>query len=324
MGYKLSTTTLPVEQRLEFWRDVVNENFVKLKCDLEPATGLQRSLGLEAHLNRTIISDISLLEVQAQPQSVTRLGNQKYSDEYFLFTLQMKGNLEIHQDSRVATIKPGEMVLYDTRRPYKVSLKDDFHKYTIRIPSDIMRIHIPNPERYIAIPLGTDSFIGKLLVNLIYSCVDAPYTLDDKTQTVLANSVIAILVTALGSLTKDENTCPSRLSQFQIDRIKHMIDAHLSDATLTVDRLASMLKISASSIHRAFDTEQFTPSEYIWHRRIDACKHALSETALAHLSIAEIAYSWGFSSNAHFSRAFKKNTGMTPREYRLKGTRTLD
>lgn len=322
MEHRLSTASLPVAQRLEFWRDIVNENFVRLRCELEPAYGLQKSVGLEASLNRSNISDISLLEVVAQPQSVTRLSNQRQPDEYFLFTLQLKGNLELHQDSRVATIKPGEMVLYDTRRPYKVSLKENFHKYTIRIPSDIMRLHIPNPERYVATPLGTDSFIGKLLGNLIYNCVDAPEGLEEKTQTVLANSIMSILVSALGSLAGSDDARPSKLGQFQIERIKHAIDANLSDSTFTVDRLASILRISPSSVHRAFDAEALTPSEYIWNKRIDACKHALSAATLSHLSIAEIAYSWGFTSNAHFSRAFKKNTGLTPREYRVKGAHT--
>ena len=320
MEHRLSTANLPIAHRLEFWRDVVNENFVRLKCELEPTKGLQKSVGLEAELNRSRISDISLLEVVAQPQSVTRLTGQRQPDEYFLFTLQMKGNLELHQDNRSATIKPGEMVLYDTRRPYKVSLKEDFHKYTVRIPSDILRLHIPNPERYTAMPLGTDSFIGKLLGNLIYSCVDAPDTLDEKTQAVLSKSIMSILVSALVSLKEDEEVSPSRLGQYQIDRIKHAIDANLSDSSLTVDRLAAMLKMSSSSVHRAFDMEKLTPSEYIWNKRIDACKFALIAPTSAHLSIAEIAYSWGFSSNAHFSRAFKRIAGVTPREYRMSGT----
>jgi AraC-like DNA-binding protein len=33
-------------------------------------------------------------------------------------------------------------------------------------------------------------------------------------------------------------------------------------------------------------------------------------------SISDIAYDWGFSSNAHFSRAFKRHTGMSPRDFK--------
>jgi len=35
-----------------------------------------------------------------------------------------------------------------------------------------------------------------------------------------------------------------------------------------------------------------------------------------HRKIFEIAYEWGFGSEAHFSRAFRKTFGMTPRETR--------
>ncbi|MFM0166441.1 helix-turn-helix domain-containing protein [Paraburkholderia sediminicola] len=37
-----------------------------------------------------------------------------------------------------------------------------------------------------------------------------------------------------------------------------------------------------------------------------------------HRTIAEVAYSWAFSDNTHFSRAFKQEYGMSPRDYRAR------
>jgi AraC-like DNA-binding protein len=37
---------------------------------------------------------------------------------------------------------------------------------------------------------------------------------------------------------------------------------------------------------------------------------------LRNRSVAEIAFSWGFTSQAHFSRAFRAQTGLTPRDFR--------
>jgi AraC-like DNA-binding protein len=51
-------------------------------------------------------------------------------------------------------------------------------------------------------------------------------------------------------------------------------------------------------------------------RRLERCREDLSDPALAHRSIMEIAEHWGFGDPAHFSRAFRKQFGMTPSEVR--------
>ncbi|WP_408436860.1 helix-turn-helix domain-containing protein [Paraburkholderia sediminicola] len=40
--------------------------------------------------------------------------------------------------------------------------------------------------------------------------------------------------------------------------------------------------------------------------------------AAHHRTIAEVAYSWAFSDNTHFSCAFKQEYGMSPRDYRAR------
>ena len=42
-----------------------------------------------------------------------------------------------------------------------------------------------------------------------------------------------------------------------------------------------------------------------------------SASIRSHRSISDIAFSWGFSSGAYFSRVFRAQVGVSPTEYRL-------
>ena len=56
-----------------------------------------------------------------------------------------------------------------------------------------------------------------------------------------------------------------------------------------------------------------SPQKYLESVRIAQAKYHLLSTTL---SLAEIAYACGFSSQAHFSMAFKADTGTTPNAFR--------
>lgn len=56
----------------------------------------------------------------------------------------------------------------------------------------------------------------------------------------------------------------------------------------------------------------------VWNERLDRCRNELAIPSLAHCSVSEIAYRWGFSHPAHFSRAFTAHFGESPRAFRRK------
>ncbi|CAN0543620.1 unnamed protein product, partial [Laminaria digitata] len=49
------------------------------------------------------------------------------------------------------------------------------------------------------------------------------------------------------------------------------------------------------------------------------CHADLISPLHAQESISEVAYRWGFSSSAHFSRSFRDHFGLSPREHRRSG-----
>ena len=56
--------------------------------------------------------------------------------------------------------------------------------------------------------------------------------------------------------------------------------------------------------------------QYVLERRLARCRRDLTDIAMRHRSIGEIAIAAGFKDLSHFSRAFRESVGRTPSDYR--------
>jgi AraC-like DNA-binding protein len=74
--------------------------------------------------------------------------------------------------------------------------------------------------------------------------------------------------------------------------------------------------MSLRSLHQLFHNQGLTVAGYIRQRRLERCRRDLTDPALAARPVAAIAATWGFTSAADFSRAFRTAHGMPPAEYR--------
>ena len=108
----------------------------------------------------------------------------------------------------------------------------------------------------------------------------------------------------------------SQLTAYHREQIKALVRSRLADPELGVADIARALRLSPSTLHRAWAGEACSLSDWIWSQRLDAARRDLCEPALAARSVSEIAFSWGFSDAAHFSRAFRARFGCAPRELR--------
>lgn len=92
-------------------------------------------------------------------------------------------------------------------------------------------------------------------------------------------------------------------------RVIEYIEANLGN-DLGLAELAQVAGMSTSHFAHCFKASLGTsPYRYVRQRRIDAATRMLGSSLLP---IAEIALSLGFSSQSHFTQAFREHTGMTP------------
>ncbi len=104
------------------------------------------------------------------------------------------------------------------------------------------------------------------------------------------------------------------IEQEFVQRLNELINENLDNSDFSVEELAENLGVSRVQLYRKVKaTMGISISDYMSNHRLEKAKSKLSN---AQLSIAEVAYSCGFSSPNYFSTAFKNKYGVTPATYR--------
>ncbi len=101
----------------------------------------------------------------------------------------------------------------------------------------------------------------------------------------------------------------------ECSRVKRYLDSNYMEH-ITLDKLAEFTHMNKYYLIHAFTKYSgMSPISYLNYRRIEESKNLLETTDI---SIAQISNGIGFSSQAYFAQAFKKEQGISPNEYRKK------
>jgi two-component system response regulator YesN len=107
---------------------------------------------------------------------------------------------------------------------------------------------------------------------------------------------------------------PNRHHGHLIRQAKEFIEHHYADPDLALNEVAARANLSASHFSAVFSQEtRQTFKEYLTEIRITKAKELLRMTTLRS---ADIAYQVGYNDPHYFSSVFKRNTGVSPIEFR--------
>ncbi|GAA4848036.1 AraC family transcriptional regulator [Paenibacillus vulneris] len=102
-------------------------------------------------------------------------------------------------------------------------------------------------------------------------------------------------------------------SVLKLQKVTEYIDQHM-DKDIKIEQLADIMHFNTNYLYQFMKMHLgITPMQYIYKRRLDKAKDLLINTDD---SLANIAAVTGFSDVYHFSKSFKKHTGISPRAYR--------
>ena len=111
--------------------------------------------------------------------------------------------------------------------------------------------------------------------------------------------------------------CGVRAARLQA--VKSDVVRNLGDCGLNVAAVAVRQGVTPRYIHKLFENEGATFSEYVLDRRLCAAHRLLTNRRLADRSIASVAYDCGFADLSNFNRTFRRRYNATPTEVRSSG-----
>lgn len=119
----------------------------------------------------------------------------------------------------------------------------------------------------------------------------------------IAKSAEALVITALEQIKNDGITRKVRTTLIKL----------LGESQATIKNVASALNTSPRTLHRRLDEKNTSFRELLDSVRQEQAMEQMKNTRL---TVEDIGLQLGFSSHSNYSRAFKRWTGITPRDFR--------
>ncbi|WP_433288217.1 helix-turn-helix domain-containing protein [Pseudonocardia sp. CA-142604] len=311
-----STAAADVLRRLH---DALDTRFVSL--DVAPRTCGPSPSGLDVRFSAGEVDDVNIARFSGTPVSAYRTPRHIHRsprDEYIV-ALHLSGPARLAQDGRRAVLHPGDIAVLDSDQPYAIELggAEPFEHVAIRVPRGRFTAGRPLPVGVTGVGLAATSDAGRLL-SPYFRTLTAP----DWKATVLTSRFLDSGLSLLAAVLEESASDRTPRTSEHLHRIQREARRQLTDPALSPATVAAACHMSIRQLHRLFAEDGTTFGTWLRNERLQHCYADLTDPALLHLPVADIAQRWGYRSPAHFSRAFGDRYGTTPRNVRRRaGTR---
>jgi AraC-like DNA-binding protein len=312
MAEVLRTDDVTQADRFAQWRHWISATFVPLEC---APVGRGAFRGEVAHweLGDLLVSRVA---AEAHLASRTRRMIALRDAGYYKVGLLTHGSCKLSQEGRDALLQPGDLAIYDCRRPYTMVFDEPHEMSFLMFPCDRLRLPSAAVEQVLVTPVSSTQSTGSLVAPFLRRLVANLEQPGEPVNSRLADNVLDLLATLFSERTGMTPADPAALRRSLLLSVHSWIDAHLADPDLDPDTIARANHISVRYLHKLFQEQGTSVGSWVRKRRLANCRRDLADPALAQRGVHAIARRWGFDDAAHFSKIFKASYGQPPGAYR--------
>ncbi|MDO5722604.1 MAG: helix-turn-helix domain-containing protein [Actinomycetaceae bacterium] len=252
--------------------------------------------------------------IEASHHSVTRSPDLIAQGEKsrYKIGLQLTGRATLTQDGRQAHLRPGDLVIYDTSRPYSLEYPDEMASLVLMVSPQSLGIGEEQVKDLTAVRFPADSTLAQLVSPLLQQIAAKPQLFGAATQGRLAANAVDLLATVFRTALDLKAVVEADEAQLLRSRVVRFIELNIRNPQLNAKMIADAHFMSVRSLYALFEGSKQTVAQLIRTYRLEGAMRDLTDPAKTSVPIATIAAAWVFLDAANFSRAFKAHFGLTP------------
>jgi AraC-like DNA-binding protein len=320
---RLRTLDLPAQHRFAFWHETTNQAHVPMAVDSYHRNDFRAT----AEVHDLGVMQLSRLTYPPLRARRTERLIRQSDPELLLVSHVPRGRMVSLFGRDELTGDRDSVIVYDTSRPTTVTNDVAVTNVFLQLPRSALDPKGTRAERLLASPIPTTHGIGAVLAFVLDDLAKHGDTHPPAVTAQLTATVLELLAAA-GRIASGSGVGLSAGSRMWIrqTQIQAYIRRRLADPTLTPSAIAEAHGLSVRQLHRVFQADGATPSGWIRRQRLEHCRRDLADPDLATRSVVAIGARWGFPDPAAFNRAFRREFGLPPGEYRRQftGTETAD
>ncbi|MEM9313277.1 MAG: helix-turn-helix domain-containing protein [Pseudomonadota bacterium] len=210
-------------------------------------------------------------------------------------------------------LEAGDLVLWDSERPMSFNVPERLEKLTLMLPYSALTSVFPNAHDYVGQVITRQAGLSALLTNHLDTLYEEMWTMSNEDLTAAMKPTMDLLAAVL---TMKSQLPQQSLRTLSLARVQKYIIQSLADPDLGPGSIAAGNGITVRYLHHLFEDVGMSVSCWIKQLRLERCRDDIRCSISTGRSITDIAFSWGFNDLSHFSRAFKNQFSLPPREYR--------
>lgn len=303
------TTSIPPAGQFPAWRDSMAPMLEVAPPGEAPPPAFRA--GFESYLAGPLVLGGTSFEAHRYYRDEARVRRDALN--HFHVTLHLSGRMAGRFGARDVLVGTGDVTLFDFARPMDVR-SEAAELLVVAVPRDVLEGNLPPGEHH-GLVLRGDSGLGGLLADHMRSLAARLPLMTTDDAAAAASATTAMIAACFHPSAARFAAADGTLLDSLHNRIRQHIGERLQGGDIGADAICRSFGISRSTLYRLFEPHGGIAA-FVRNQRLSRVFTALMSPLEAHRTIADIAFEWGFTSEAHFSRAFRQAFGLTPREAR--------
>ena len=300
----------PGEDRFWAWRDTVAPLWDIAVDGTEEARRFQASSEV-FHLGTGLVARSAATGhlIRRTSTIIARMGV-----DHIVLQLRRRGAQTGQAAANPVTAAPGDVCILDATQPY-TAVSTDYAAVTLVLPRSLVSPFLRSAELPHGLVLRGNTPLGRLLAAHLVALLKAAPTLSPAEAEAAGTGTAALAAACCGPAMGARTRLPPAAIPAVLLAIRRHIEMKPGATDMTADAIAHRFGLSRSALYRLFEPLGGV-ADYVRKRRLAWGYAALAGTdgATMRPRITDVAGDCGFESGAVFSRAFRREFGVSPRD----------